>query len=46
MQKAKIDIEFSKLAKVLEWLNSHHFDYGSLIEKSLALEAPEGMYKF
>ena len=27
-----------------EWLNSHHFDYGGLIEKGLALEAPEGMY--
>lgn len=28
-----------------EWLNSHHFDYCGLIEKGLALEAPEGMYK-
>lgn len=28
-----------------EWLNSHHFDYGGLIVKGLALEAPEGMYK-
>lgn len=27
-----------------EWLNSHHFDYGGLIIKGLALEAPEGMY--
>jgi hypothetical protein len=26
-------------------LNSHHFDYRGLIEKGLALEAPEGMYK-
>ena len=30
---------------VLDWLNSHHFDYRGLIEKGLALEAPEGMYK-
>ena len=30
---------------VLDWLNEHHFDYRSLIEKGLALEAPEGMYK-
>ena len=28
----------------IDWLNSHHFDYHNLIEKGLALEAPEGMY--
>ena len=28
----------------IDWLNSHHFDYRGLIEKSLALEAPKGMY--
>lgn len=28
-----------------EWLNSHHFDYGGLIIKGLALEAPKDMYK-
>lgn len=28
-----------------DWLNSHHFDYHRLIEKGLAFEAPEGMYK-
>ena len=28
----------------IDWLNSHHFDYRGLIEKGLALEAPEGMY--
>jgi len=39
------DIEFSKLAKIIDWLNAHHFDYRGLIEKGLALEAPEGMYK-
>ena len=27
-----------------DWLNKHHFDYRHLIEKGLALEAPEGMY--
>ena len=27
-----------------DWLLSHHFDYRGLIEKGLALEAPEGMY--
>ena len=30
---------------VVDWLNSHHFDYRGLIEKGLVLEAPEGMYK-
>ena len=28
----------------IDWLNKHHFDYHRLIEKGLALEAPEGMY--
>ena len=30
--------------KFLDFLNAHHFDYRGLIEKGLALEAPEGMY--
>lgn len=30
--------------KGIDWLNAHHFDYRGLIEKGLALEAPEGMY--
>jgi hypothetical protein len=30
--------------KAFDWLNAHHFDYRGLIEKGLALEAPEGMY--
>ena len=30
-------------SKVLDWLNSHHFDYRGLIEMGLAIEAPEGM---
>ncbi len=29
---------------LIDWLNAHHFDYRGLIEKGLALEAPEGMY--
>ena len=28
-----------------DWCNKHHFDYRGLIEKGLALEAPEGMYE-
>ena len=30
---------------LLDWLNKHHFDYRGLIEKGLAIEAPEDMYK-
>ena len=29
----------------IDWLNAHHFDYRGLIEKGLALKAPEDMYK-
>ena len=28
-----------------DWLNANHFDYRGLIDKGLALEAPDGMYK-
>ena len=35
---------FKTSDKVIDWLNAHHFDYRGLIEKGLALEAPEGMY--
>jgi len=30
---------------IMDWLNSRHLDYRGLIEKGLALEAPERMYK-
>ena len=30
---------------LIDWLNAYHFDYRGLIEKGLALEAQEGMYK-
>ena len=30
---------------MINWLNKHHFDYCGLIEKGLALKAPEDMYK-
>ena len=29
----------------LDWFHKHHFDYRGLIEKGLAVEALEGMYK-
>ena len=32
------------ISEVMDWLLSHHFDFRGLIEKGLALEAPEGMY--
>lgn len=35
----------SCMCESTDWLNAHHFDYRGLIEKGLALEAPEGMYK-
>ena len=31
--------------QVIDWLLKHHFDYRGLIEKGLAIEAPEDMYK-
>jgi hypothetical protein len=31
--------------KGFDYLNAHHFDYRGLIEKGLAVEAPENMYK-
>lgn len=29
----------------VDWMLAHHFDVHNLIEKGLAIEAPEGMYK-
>ena len=37
-------VYYSNTIKTFDWLNAHHFDYRGLIEKGLALEAPEGMY--
>ena len=39
------DGKLSDYADAIDWLNEHHFDYHGLIEKGLALEAHEGMYK-
>ena len=40
-------IEYAHIpaSRRIDWLNANHFDYRGLIEKGLALEAPEGMYK-
>lgn len=32
------------MSDAIDWLNTHHFDFHGLIEKGLALDAPEGMY--
>lgn len=31
---------------MIDWLNAHHFDYRGLIEKGLAVKAPEDMYLY
>lgn len=38
-------INYDTISKIEDWLNAHHFDYRGLIEKGLALEALEYMYK-
>ena len=38
--------QVSNHCAAIDWLNAHHFDYRGLIPMGLALEAPEGMYKF
>lgn len=30
--------------EMFDWLNEHHFDYRGLLERGLAIEAPDGMY--
>ena len=41
-QEKHVTIE--QVLDFIHWLNEHYFDYRGLIEKGLALEAPEGMY--
>lgn len=38
-------INESDIEKYIDFCNLHHLDYRGLIEKGLALEAPEDMYK-
>ena len=45
LSKDAYEMPIFLMEKVFSWLNKHHFDYRGLIEKGLALEAPEGMYK-
>ena len=37
--------EMLKSWRGIDWLTEHHFDFRGLIDKGLALEAPEDMYK-
>ena len=37
--------DFYEIADAIDYLHSIHIDYRGLIEKGLAIEAPEGMYK-
>ena len=39
-----VEISIDDVALMLDWLLSHHFDCHNLIQKGLALKAPEGMY--
>jgi len=39
-------LSFARLSGYIDWLIAHHFDYRGLIDKELAIEAPENMYKF
>jgi hypothetical protein len=38
-------IRWIDIPKYMDFILSHHFDYRGLIEKGLALEAPDGMYR-
>lgn len=38
-------LNYGSAIEYVNWLNENHFDYNHLIEKGLALEAKEGMYK-
>lgn len=42
--KSKSRVLISVWNHGVDWLNAHHFDYRGLIERGLALEAPDGMY--
>ena len=43
--KPAIVSKLPSYSRHIDWLNAHHFDYRGLIQKGLALEAPEGIYK-
>ncbi len=42
--KPYTDIPYNLFGEVVDWFNAHYFDYRGLIDKELALVAPEDMY--
>ena len=40
-----VSVLVDDVSEYTDWLNAHYFDYRGLIEKGLALEAPEDMYE-
>ena len=42
---AKAVVEEEKVPKVIDFYHKHFIDYRGMIEKDLAIEAPEDMYK-
>jgi hypothetical protein len=44
VDNGKAVVEEDKIDAYNEFMYSHHFDYRGLIQKGLALEAPNGMY--
>lgn len=44
IEGTQILIGIDEITEIIDWLNSHHFDYRGLIEMGLALEAPKEMY--
>ena len=45
VEGTQILIGIDEITEIIDWLNAHHFDYRNLIEKGLALVAPEDMYQ-
>ena len=38
-------ISYDFMSDILDWLNTHHFDYRGLIEKGLAIEVSKNIYE-
>ena len=45
VEGTQILIGIDDITEIIDWLNAHYFDYRGMIEKGLALEALDGMYK-
>lgn len=49
-KQKKLDIypiaSFIPVSNMTDWYDEHHFDHRHLIEKNLAIEAPEHMYNY